>query len=115
MSKAYENSYRWCFSDAAVSVLITCSIQPFIHLLYLFPSAWQSVPIACSPPSSSIAFSTILECEEKENTTLNRFGSVLFLVVRCILFSWFLFVCFICLFIYLPVGWLVVLFLFVFC
>lgn len=37
-------------------------------------SAWQSVPIACSPPSSSIAFSTILECEEKENTTLNRFS-----------------------------------------
>lgn len=37
-------------------------------------SAWQSNPIASSPPFTSIAFSTILECEEKENTNLNRFN-----------------------------------------
>ena len=88
-----------------MSVLITCSIQPFIHLLYLFPSAWQSVPIACSPPSSSIAFSTILECEEKEKTTLNRFGSVLSLVARCF-HGFCLFVLFVYSFICLSVGWL---------
>ncbi|XP_078373752.1 inhibitor of Bruton tyrosine kinase-like isoform X1 [Oculina patagonica] len=37
-------------------------------------SAWQSNPIACSPPSSSVAFCTILETQEQENTNLNEFS-----------------------------------------
>ena len=95
-----------------MSVLITCSYQPFIYLLYLFPSAWQSVPIACSPPSSSIAFSTILECEEKENTTLNRFGSVLFFSCQ-VYFVFMVFVCLFYLFIHLFACRLVGCFIFV--
>jgi len=43
-----------------------------VHVSILF-SAWQSTPLACSPPSSSIAFSTILESQEEENTNLNRY------------------------------------------
>jgi len=35
-------------------------------------SAWQSTPIACSPPSSSLAFSAILESQEQENTNLDK-------------------------------------------
>ena len=42
-----------------------------VHVSILF-SMWQSTPLACSPPSSSIAFSTILESQEQENTNLNR-------------------------------------------
>ncbi|KAJ7363616.1 hypothetical protein OS493_009778 [Desmophyllum pertusum] len=37
-------------------------------------SAWKSNHIACSPPSSSVAFSTILESQEQENTNLNKFS-----------------------------------------
>ena len=43
-----------------------------VHVSILF-SAWQSTPLACSPPSSSIAFSTILESQEQENTNLNTY------------------------------------------
>ena len=43
-----------------------------VHVSILF-SMWQSTPLACSPPSSSIAFSTILESQEQENTNLNRY------------------------------------------
>lgn len=65
-------------------------------LLFLSLSAWQSNPIACSPPSSSVAFSTILETQEQENTNLNKYACVslipffawysCFVVLICLLF-----------------------------
>ena len=47
-------------------------VQRLYNVSILF-SAWQSTPLAGSPPSSSVAFSNILESQEQENTNLNRY------------------------------------------
>ena len=47
-------------------------VQRLYNVSILF-SVWQSTPLACSPPSSSVAFSNILESQEQENTNLNRY------------------------------------------
>ena len=49
-----------------------CRSSAIVHVSILF-SAWQSTPLACSPPSSSVCFTTILESQEQESTNLNRY------------------------------------------
>lgn len=73
-----------CFWDLTSYNYFLILISFFICFV---ASAWQSTSIACSPPSSSVAFSTILETQEQENTNLAKY---VFLCVLCLInFVWF--------------------------
>ena len=68
------------FFDSIIIFLVSC--LPTVSLLVnddefslFFPgSVWQVSPVAGSPPSSSVAFSSIIESQEIENMTLKRYG-----------------------------------------
>ena len=60
------------FGHFVVVVVVVVWSSPIVHVSILF-SAWQSTPLACSPPSLSVCFSPILESQEQENTNLNRY------------------------------------------
>ena len=56
-----------------ISVLFLTPNQLYQCFVFFVISAWQSNAIACSPPSSSVAFSTILETQRQESTNLAKY------------------------------------------
>ena len=68
--------YYYYYYYLVIFVVVVFSSSAIVHVSILF-SAWQSTPLACSPRSSSIAFSTILESQLRtRNTNLNRYVSL---------------------------------------
>lgn len=57
-----------------ISVFFLTPNQLYLFCFFVL-SAWQSNSIACSPPSSSVAFSTILETQQEEDTNLAKYVS----------------------------------------
>ena len=61
------------FLDSIIIFLVSLSSYSIIFSLFFLGSVWQGSPVAGSPPSWSVAFSSIIESQEVENTTLEKY------------------------------------------
>ena len=73
INSCYYYYYNYCLVVLLLLLLLLFFRVQRLYMYLFFFSAWQSPPLACSPPSSSVAFTTILESQEQENTNLNRY------------------------------------------
>ena len=61
------------FLDSIIIFLVVFVFLQYHLCLFFLGSVWQGSPVAGSPPSCSVAFSSIIESQEIENTTLERY------------------------------------------